>query len=148
MKDKPLSRKNANLLAGYYGVLQISHLITLTWAGSVLLRTGQVPFPAQPPPGGWHAQALPFLLAMGLLDAGAAGLGVYFASSWLFHERWRVQVGLLSTAMALTSAGIFAAGTWAAGVWLQYPLSYFGMLVLSLPVFPLFWFLLTAESPQ
>lgn len=148
MNQKLLSKKSLNLLTGYYGLLQISHLVTLIWAGSVLLRTGQVPFPAQPPPGGWQSQALPFLLAMGVLDAAAAGLGVYFAFSWHSHGRWKARVGLVSTSMALTSAAVFAAGTWAAGVWLQHPFSYFGMLVLSLPVFPLFWLLLTFEMPD
>lgn len=147
MSHKLLTKKSLNLLTGYYGLLQISHLLTLIWAGSALLRTGQVPFPAQPPTGGWQAQALPFLLAMGVLDAAAAGLGVYFAFSWHIHGRWKARMGLVSTTMALTSAGIFAAGTGAAGVWLLYPLSYFGMLVLSLPAFPLFWILLTAEGP-
>ena len=139
-------KTNFRLLAGYYGLLQISHLITLTWAGSVLFRTGQMPFPAQPPPGGWTDQALPYLLAMGVLDAAAAGLGIWFARSVILKEDPKLKIGLVSTTMALTSAGVFAVGTWAAGVWLRYPLSYFGMLVLSLPVFPLFWRLLTADQ--
>jgi len=141
-------KKYFRLLAGYYGMLQISHLITLTWAGSVLFRTGQMPFPAQPPPGGWSAQALPYLLAMGILDAAAACLGICFAWSVISKGDLKLKIGLVSTTMALTSAGVFAVGTWAAGVWLRYPLSYFGMLLLSFPVFPLFWLLLTADQQQ
>lgn len=126
------------LLMGYYGLLQLAHVITLIWAGSVRLQSGQMPFPAQPPPGGWHPQAFPFLLGMGVLDAGAAGLGLYFIWHVLRGKQVDYRLGLISLTMALTSAGVFAAGTWAAGVWQLYPVSYFGMLILSLPVFPLF----------
>jgi len=65
----------------YYGLLQSAHLITLLLAGLILLQTGEIPFPAPAPPGGWSSQAIPFLVGMGFVDVIAICLAFYFCFS-------------------------------------------------------------------
>ena len=59
------------LFAGYYGILQSFHVLFLVRAGFILVKTGAIPFPAPPPELGWSTQVIPFLLAIGALDAAA-----------------------------------------------------------------------------
>ena len=134
------------LLAGYYGLLQITHLIILSWAGMIYLSRGQMPFPAQPPAPGWQSQAVPFLAAMGAVDALAAGLGIIFAFQYFFCQRWLEKIGTISLTIALTSAAIFAVGTAASGAWSQHPVSYLSMVVAFFPAFVLYWLVLCGAN--
>ncbi|MDZ7844528.1 MAG: hypothetical protein U5K99_06995 [Anaerolineales bacterium] len=129
------------ILTVYYGLLQLAHLGTLTAAGLAFLKSGSMPFPAQPPTGGWADQALPFLLAMGGVDAAAAALGVWFVVKYLIADVWKWKIGVISITSALTSAVIFAAGTGASGAWLEHPLAYGGMVLVFAPLFILYYYL-------
>jgi len=136
------SRNLRNTLTGYYGVLQVTHLLTLAWAGLYFLRAGVMPFPAQPPAGGWNEQVIPFLLALGALDAAAAALGIWFAVQRVIMGKWRVTAGLISGTMALTSALVFAGGTYASGAWWEHPGGYLGMVTAFAPLLPLYLILI------
>ena len=46
------------------------------------MKTGNVPFPASPPPGGWNPAVIPFLMGMAAADVVAAGIGIFFAFSY------------------------------------------------------------------
>lgn len=141
-----ITNKLKRILVGYYGLLQLVHLVVLTAAGLLYLKSKDMPFPAQPPPGGWEGQVLPFLLGMGTVDAVAAFLGVWFAGIYLVFGTWKWIIGMISITIGLTSAGIFAAGTGANGAWIEHPLTYGGMVIAFSPMFILYYYLLQGES--
>ena len=95
MKDLSLPTP-FHVLAGYYGILQSCHLLSLARAGWFLLQGQGIPFPASAPPGGWPGTSLPFLLGMGLADVFAIVLGIYFAYRLFFRQEYRFVIGLIS----------------------------------------------------
>ena len=132
-------------LTAYYGLLQLTHFSLLTWGGFMILRTGKLIFLALPPLEGWSPQVTPFLMGLGLADAIAAGMGIYFAFQALVKKCWYINLGLISISIALASALVFLVGTISAGAWYQNPIEYLGMVVLFLPV-PLLYFILIGVS--
>jgi len=138
-----MSRKNPFsrlliLFAGYYGILQSLHLLFLVRAGFILVKTGAIPFPAPPPELGWSTQVIPFLLAMGTLDAAAAFLGIFSSINLVRKNHLDSRPWMLSLVIALTSALIFAVGTFASGAWMDHPTAYGILVVFFSPIFPLF----------
>jgi len=126
------------LFAVYYGILQSLHLLFLARAGFIMVDTGAIPFPAPPPEIGWSTQVIPFLLAMGALDAAAAFLGIFSTIVLVRKNQLESRPWMLSLVIALTSALIFAVGTFASGAWLDHPIAYGILLVFFSPIFPLF----------
>jgi hypothetical protein len=125
-------------LIGYYGVLQLAHLFFLGRAATILLRTGRVPFPASPPPGGWPAEVVPFLMGMAGADVIAAALGIYFSLSLFVKKRVSPLAGIISLTIALASAVVYLIGTLPSGAWINNPISYLIVLVVFSPIIPLF----------
>ena len=136
------SRPYFRILAGYYGVLQTCHLLSLARAGWILLQGRGVPFPASPPPGGWTESALPFLLGMGLVDVFAIGLGLIFVYRFFFHQEFRLVIGLISLTIAVVSGVVYLVGTIPSGAWGANPWEYLAVLVLFAPAVPLYLSLL------
>lgn len=135
MNNKTGGLRPVRILQGYYCLLQITHLFFLSRAGLIVITEGRYPFPASPPAGGWNDQVIPFLIAMGGLDAIAAVLTLTAGYRKFFQQNSSDMLWLLSLTAALTSALIFTAGTWFSGAWHANPWEY-GLLV---PVFaPLF----------
>ncbi len=148
MNDQKKSTASLTPYLGYYGLLQISHLVFLVRAGIIYGTGGEIPFPAPPPPGGWTSEVIPFLLAMGALDGIAAFLGIYTAYFSVFRDKLLSKPLLVSLVMALTSAGVFAVGTIASGAWAAHPLAYGLLIVFFSPLFPLAYRLLFgADEP-
>ena len=129
-------------LAGYYGLLQIVHISSLAYGGYVILRSGRMTFLAQPPLEGWSPQVIPFLLGLGIADAFAAGLGIYFSYQAVVKNTIESRLGLVSTSIALASALTFLVGTLSSGAWAQHPFEYLSMVVLFSPIPFLFLILL------
>ena len=125
-------------LAGYYGILQVSHLTLISRAGWILVSTGKMIFPALPPADGWSPQVLPFLVGMGVLDAIAAGLGIYCVFSLFTRKHVDIRYWMTSLGIALTSAMIFTIGTINSGSWQEHPTAYGLLGVFFFPLFPLF----------
>ena len=138
MSGENSSSRLLKLFAFYYGILQSLHLIFLARAGFILVNTGAIPFPAPPPDVGWSTQVIPFLLAMGALDAAAAFLGIFSAIVLVRKNLFDSRPWMLSLVVALTSALIFAAGTIASGAWMDHPTAYGILIVFFSPLFPLF----------
>ncbi len=135
MGNKIDANQALRLLLGYYCLLQIAHLFFLSRAGLIVITEGRYPFPASPPVSGWNAQVIPFLLAMGGLDALAAALTLTAGYREFILDQSSDYLWLISLTAALTSALIFTAGTWVGGAWDANPREY-GLLV---PIFaPLF----------
>lgn len=133
-------------LAGYYGLLQSCHLISLARAGLFLLQGRGVPFPASPPPGGWSEYALPFLLGMGLIDVFAIGLGLIFVYRVFFHQDLRTTLGIISLTTAISSGVVYLVGTLPSGAWGANLWEYLAVLVLFTPIIPLYFYLLRQGS--
>ena len=126
----------------YYGLLQTAHILTLIRAGIIFKNTGELPFPVPPPRSGWNQQVVPFLIAMGLVDAAAIVLALIFSYSGVFGGIIRHRLGIISLTAAGASAAVFAAGTHAAGAWSAHPRAYWIMVFLFAPLLPLFILLL------
>lgn len=142
------NKKGIRYLTAYYGVLQLSHLVILGRTLVIYLQTDILPFPASPPAQGWSPQVIPFFFGMGAVDAVAAVMGISFAGLFLFMDRIRVTLGLVSLIIAMTSALIFAVGTIANGAWSAHTGEYLSMVVVFLPLIPLLFSLLRSISQR
>jgi len=134
LKDNKVFR----YLVGFYGFLQTMHLFFLGRAGFILLKTGNVPFPASPPPGGWDASVIPFLMGMAAADVVAASLGIYFAYSLFIKNKFKPLAGVISLTIALSSAIVYLIGTLPAGAWVYNPISYLIVIMVFSPIIPLY----------
>jgi len=141
-------KQGLKYLAGYYGILQLAHMFILGRAGLILLRYGTVPFPASPPPEGWNAAVIPFLMGMAAADVIAASLGIYFSYSLLIRNKRKLLAGIISLTIALSSAIVYLVGTLPAGAWVHNPLSYLIVLLAFSPIIPLFLLLLRETSAK
>ena len=121
-------------LSAYYGLLQITHFSLLTWGAFVILRKQKLIFLALPPAEGWSHQVIPFLMGLGLADAFAAGMGIYFVYQALTKKSWNLILGLISLTIAIASALVFLVGTLSSGAWAQNPIEYLSMVLLFVPV--------------
>lgn len=129
-------------LAGYYGVLQSLHLLSLARAGWIVLRGGEIPFPAPPPSGGWPATSLPFLLGMGAVDVAAIILGLIFVYRYFVQDKIELFLGGISLTIALVSGVEYLIGTLPSGAWQENLLAYIVVLLVFSPVIPLYILLL------
>jgi hypothetical protein len=137
--------KDIKRLTLYYGLLQTVHLSLLAWGGYIIFRTGRMIFLALPPLEGWSPQVVPFLMGLGIADAFAAGLGIYFAFQAVMNESWRLDLAMVSITIAVTSALVFLVGTLATGAWSHNLVEYLSMVVLFSPI-PLLFFRLSRIS--
>ncbi len=136
------NNSHLRLLITYYGLLQSAHGVVLLRAGLILLRGGEMPFPALPPVGGWSPQTLPFLIGMGVMDGVNILLALTFSTAYLWGGRLQERLGIVTLTVACASALSFAVATGLTGAWLAHPLAYGLMGALFVPVAWLFVVLL------
>jgi hypothetical protein len=129
-------------LIGYYGVLQSLHLLSLARAGWLVIQTESMPFPAPPPPGGWPATSLPFLLGMGIVDVLAILLGLVFVYRLFYKNQLAGKLGLISLTIALVSGVTYLIGTLPSGAWEANLLAYLVVVLVFSPIIPLYYLLL------
>jgi hypothetical protein len=130
--------KAVRLFAGYYGVLQSLHLLSLARAGWIVLNGGEMPFPAPPPPGGWPASSLPFLLGMGISDVVAIVLGLIFVYQLFIKSEFKGILGVISLTIALVGGVGYLVGTLPSGAWQTHLLAYLVVLLVFSPIIPLY----------
>jgi len=145
MDIKKDSSRTVGILQVYFCLLQIAHLFFLSRAGLIVVSEGRYPFPASPPAGGWNDQVIPFLLAMGVLDAIAAVLTLTAGYRKIFLQNMSDAIWLISLTAALTSALIFTAGTWVSGAWYANPWEYGLLVPFFAPLFLLYALLLRSD---
>jgi hypothetical protein len=152
MKDREIKMKNGTVkyrpvrfLKGYYCLLQITHLFFLSRAGLIVVTAGRYPFPASPPVDGWNDQVIPFLIAMGGLDALAAALTLAAGYREFILDQSSTPMWLISLTAALTSALIFTAGTWIGGAWHANPWEYGLLVPFFTPLFVLYGLLVRSR---
>jgi hypothetical protein len=133
-------------LVGYYLLLESSHILVILWAGFRFSTTGEIGFPAPPPPGGWPEGVIPWLVGNGLLDLFFAAAGVLFGVRFLRRRGSWFRWGVISLTGALYSAGIFAIGTIPSGAWTAHPLAY-GLLAAAFSPILLILVLLLLTTP-
>jgi len=135
----------------YYAILQLCHL-TLLMRGTFMYLSGrQIPFPAQPPVGGWAIETIPFLLGMGAVDALAAGLAIYGGWSLIARGEFLVKLWVISLTIALVSAIVYCFGTFPSGAWGANPLGYGILAIVFAPLFVFYVCLMrfwTRSSPN
>jgi hypothetical protein len=125
-------------LIAYYGILQSLHILTLARAGIILWLYNKTPFPILPPAGGWTSQTMPFLYGLAGMDVMGILLGIIFAWQHLFKKQFKPILGLVSQTIFFSGAIVFAAGTFPTGAWSAHPLSYWLMVLLFVPIIPLY----------
>ena len=135
------------LLVGYYGLLQLAHLMLLARAGLQLLSGGGIGFPAPPPSGGWQEQATHFLIGMGLVDAVNVPVSLLFVYGYFARAAWRDRVGTLALTISAYSAVAFLYGTAMSGAWADNLLDYFVVAFLFAPAVVLSALFLTDRVP-
>ena len=137
MKKKPFSILKPLMI--YYGLLQIMHLLTLAYAGILILQGNPAPFPILPPPGGWSDQAMAFLYGLAGTDIIGILLGILFAYRFTVQKRFNRRLGILSLTVFITGALVFGAGTLPSGTWAAHPFAYWAMVALFLPSLVLYY---------
>ena len=147
MKSKEADLKNFTrtgtfILIIYYGILQSLHLLSLMFAGILILQGDPAPFPILPPPDGWTDQAMAFLYGLAGTDVIGILLGILFAYRAAVKQRFSRRLGVLSLTIFITGALVFGAGTFPSGAWAAHPFAYWIMVALFLPSVVLYYILL------
>jgi hypothetical protein len=141
MDNKPIS-VGLRRFSLYYSLLQICHLVLLTRAGAIFLTDGKIPFPAQPPIGGWASQTIPFLLGMGFMDGLAAVLAIYAGWVLITKRMFLDKLWAISLTIAITSAIVYCFGTLPSGAWIRHPLGYGSLGIAFAPLFVYYVYLM------
>jgi hypothetical protein len=128
-------------LSKYYAFLQIFHVLFLARAGLIFILQGEMPFPAQPPPGGWVPETIPFMFGMGFMDALAAGIAIYAGWMLIKRDHYQLPLWIISIHIALSSAVVYCFGTMPSGAWLAHPIGYGIVALLFSPLIFLFIYL-------
>ncbi len=137
MRDIVPHSRLARWLISYYGLVEVAHAAVLTLAGVRLLRSGTLGFPGTPPPGGWASQTMPFLIALGAVDALNVLLAWTFVYGYWRGARWCWGAGGVSLGMMACSALVYVVGTGAAGAWASDPWGYLAVTLVFAPLLPL-----------
>jgi len=113
----------------YYTLVQLAHFTTLVVAGIAFASTRNLGFPASPPPAGWSAQALRFLLGTGIVDGLNALTTPILLYAYLYRKPFCNWLASVNLTVMLYSSILFLAGTWPSGAWQSHPFEY-GLLPL------------------
>jgi hypothetical protein len=124
----------AKILVGYYGTIQVLHLVAIGRATVILGQTDALGFPAPPPQGGWDEQARYFFVGVGAIDALNVLVALVFLYGFFRCTSWRGWVGTLTLTVSLYSAILFAFATPPTGAWAHRPIEYLVIVLAYLPV--------------
>jgi len=130
-------------LMNYYALVQLAHFTTLIVAGIAFAVTGELGFPASPPPTGWSQQAFRFLFCTGIVDGLNALTTPFLLWAYLKRKAFLNWLGAANLTIMLYSSILFLAGTWPSGAWQTHSFEY-GLL--SLVFAPVMLLILLAFS--
>lgn len=125
-------------LISYYGFIQALHIVAITRASILLMQSGEITFLAQPPPGGWSAQAQYFLMSLGAIDFVTAIFALVFVYGYFSNERWWFWLGASTLTVSVISALVYGYGTVASGAWAGHLAEYLILVVVFIPVAALY----------
>ncbi|TFH36719.1 MAG: hypothetical protein E4G99_04265 [Anaerolineales bacterium] len=131
-------RSGIRLLTGYYGLVQVLHLVVLACGLVGYIQSGTIGFPAPAPLEGWTDQAEAFLLGNGALDAIIGAGAILFVIGFYKGKEWNRTLGLICLTASLCSGGFFIFGTAASGAWQVHPANYAGLILVFTSVVVLY----------
>lgn len=132
MKNQ-FSRFSKGLIT-YFGILEVTHLVALVWAGIIFIQTGDIGFPAPAPAGGWTKQAQYFLLANGIVDLINTFIAFVFVIAYFRGKIWCWWLGVISMTLSTYSAVLYTIGTGAANAWQNQPIGYLIVSIVFAPM--------------
>jgi hypothetical protein len=124
----------AKILIAYYGLIQATHIVAIVRSYTLLKQSGKITFLAQPPTGGWSAQAQHFLMSLGAIDFITALFALVFVYGYFSQTRWWFWLGTTTLTISVISALIYGYGTIASGAWEYHLADYLILVILFLPV--------------
>jgi|GEM_PF-668825 hypothetical protein len=124
-------------LVVWYGIYQAAHII-INLRALVDLKSGEISFPAFPPPDGWSVQTIHFFTGMAAVDLFNAVLTLVFVYSYFKNAKWRMWLGTLTLTASMYAAIVFNYGTMASGAWTENLIGYLFLNVAFIPVVILF----------
>lgn len=135
------------ILISYDALLQVAHLCAMLWSFHLYRRQGEITFLAAPPQGGWSGQSETFLLALGAVDFVNVLMTLLFAYSYFTGQESWLRTGAIALTLSVTSAVVYGLATGMSGAWQHHPLDYALLVVLFVPLIPLFFMLLNRIVP-
>jgi hypothetical protein len=116
------------------GFIQSAHILALARSYTLLRQSGRITFLAQPPAGGWSAQAQHFLISLGAIDFVNALLVLVFVYGYFSRARWWYWLGTSTLTVSMVSALAYAYGTMASGAWEGNLVEYLILVLVFIPV--------------
>jgi hypothetical protein len=131
MKDNRLTR----LLVTAFGLYQLGHILSNIRGAFIFFDTGQIDFPALPPPGGWSVDMMNVFIDMASMDSLNAVASLIFVWAYFKKKPWRLWLGTLTLTLSVYAAILFNLSAYQAGAWVGGNLwSYILINITYLPV--------------
>jgi hypothetical protein len=135
MKDNKLTK----FLVACFGLYQLGHLLSNIIGSFTFFSTGEIPFPALPPPGGWSADLRNVFVDMASMDTLNAAVSLVFVWGYYKRKQWRLWLGTITLTLSVYAAILFNLSAYQAGAWVGPNLwSYVFINVTYIPVVVLF----------
>jgi hypothetical protein len=126
------------VLVAYSGLIQFAHILAIVRSYLLLRQSGEITFLAQPPSGGWSAQAEYFLMGLGAIDFVNALLVFLFVYGYFSRAHYWYWLGTITLTVSTVSALVYGYGTIASGAWEGNLVEYLILVLVFIPVAILF----------
>ena len=116
MKTKPYEPLATGLIT-WYALYQSIHVLVNTRGLWILISGRALDFPAPPPNGGWSADVVHLMVAIGVLDLVNAVAALVFVWGYFTKKDWHFWLGTLTTTVSVYAFGLYIYWTFASGAW-------------------------------
>lgn len=113
MKDNNLTK----FLVFAFGLYQVGHILSNIRGAFVFSATGQLAFPALPPPGGWSGDIYNLYIDMATMDTLNALVSLVFVWGYFARKPWRLWLGSVTITLSVYAAILFNLTAYQAGAW-------------------------------